>query len=64
MKRKKELARQQRKREKQARRRERKTDRDDLPGADSDIDPDIAHIIPGPQPLPWDDDDIEEETDE
>jgi hypothetical protein len=24
-------------------------------GADEDYDPDIAHIVAGPQPLPWQD---------
>jgi hypothetical protein len=52
-KRRKEKARQDKKRDKAERRAERKNtkqERDDEPA--SAVDPDIAHIIPGPQPLP------------
>ena len=53
-KRRKELARQERKRDKAARRAERKLQRPtDTDHADSDVDPDIAGIVPGPQPLPF-----------
>ena len=55
-KRQKELARQQRQQDKLARRVERKKERDDRPDENSgDEDPDIAGIMPGPQPLPDDD---------
>jgi hypothetical protein len=52
-KRQKEIARQERAREKAAKRAEReasKTKVDRQPG----VDPDIAGIVPGPQPLPYD----------
>ena len=56
-KRRKELARQERKRDKAARRAERKAQRPDgADRADGDFDPDIAGIVPGPQPLPFEDD--------
>ena len=56
-KRQKEIARQERAREKSAKRVERETTKTktERPGG---VDPDIADIIPGPQPLPYD---IEEE---
>lgn len=50
-KRQKELARAQRQKEKaqeRARRREEKAKR---PPSEGDVDPDIAHIVPGPQPV-------------
>lgn len=28
------------------------------PSNDDGVDPDVAHIVPGPQPKPWDDDEI------
>ncbi len=58
MKRKRERARQERRQFKLARRAQRSADKQQAPGggaADPDHDPDIAHIVPGPQPLPWDD---------
>lgn len=52
-KRQKELARQEHKREKEARKEERKREKEARgPRAPGDVDPDIAHIVPGPQPLP------------
>lgn len=51
-KRQKEIARQERAREKAAKRVERKETRV-KPARDGD-DPDIAGIVPGPQPLPYD----------
>ena len=56
-KRQKEIARQERAREKSAKRVERETTKTktDRPAG---VDPDIADIVPGPQPLPYD---IEEE---
>ena len=54
-KRQKEIARQERAREKAAKRVERKEMKDkEGPQAGGDIDPDIAGIVPGPQPLPYD----------
>lgn len=54
-KRQKELARKEKNKEKDARRDQRKkekADRAGQPGATDGVDPDIAGIIPGPQPLP------------
>ncbi len=51
-KRRKERARQDRKQEKAERRKERRIDRDNRPQDASGEDPDIAGIVPGPQPLP------------
>jgi hypothetical protein len=51
-KRQKELAREERKREKEARREIRKKEKAERPPADSGEDPDIAGIVPGPQPIP------------
>lgn len=54
-KRQKELARAERQKEKDAKREERKRSKEDRPtrGAGEE-DPDIAGIIPGPQPIPED----------
>lgn len=52
-KRQKEIARQERAREKAAKRVERKEARVKVERA-ADSDPDIAGIVPGPQPLPYD----------
>ena len=49
-KRQKEKNRQDKRREKEARRLQRKQDRENRPAASGDEDPDIAGIIPGPQP--------------
>lgn len=59
-----ERARQVRQQEKLRRRSEAKLRRESTPGAADGEDPDIAGIIPGPQPRPWDDDDdlAEDET--
>ena len=62
-----ERAKQERQQEKTRRREEaktRKANEPQLPGGGGDEDPDIAGIIPGPQPSPWDDDDllVDEET--
>ncbi len=52
-KRQRELERLDHRREKEARRVERKKQKDDAPKrGPNDVDPDIAHIVPGPQPLP------------
>jgi hypothetical protein len=60
-KRQKEIARQERAREKAAKRVERKETKGTSPRADGEVDPDIAGIVPGPQPLPYDDLDLVEE---
>ncbi len=53
-KRQKERARAEKQREKAIRRQQRKEEKDRKPGDSSqtDVDPDIAHIVPGPQPPP------------
>lgn len=52
-KRQKELSRQEHKKEKAAKRDERKREKEARSPRDPNaIDPDIAHIVPGPQPLP------------
>ena len=63
MKRQRELARQEKRRDKAARRSTRSSsETDERPeGADDDYDPDIAHIVPGPQPVPWADE-LEDES--
>lgn len=53
-KRQKEIARQERAREKAAKRMERKEAKGKIDRAALDVDPDIAGIVPGPQPLPYD----------
>ena len=53
-KRQKEIARQERAREKAAKRVERKESKLKLDRATLPEDPDIAGIVPGPQPLPYD----------
>jgi hypothetical protein len=53
-KRQKEIARQERAREKAAKRIERKEAKAKLDRRATDEDPDIAGIVPGPQPLPYD----------
>ena len=53
-KRQKEIARQERAREKAAKRVERKETKPLLDRKAAEVDPDIAGIVPGPQPLPYD----------
>ena len=53
-KRQKEIARQERAREKAAKRVERETTKPKIDQDAVDVDPDIAGIVPGPQPLPYD----------
>ena len=60
-KRQKEIARQERAREKAAKRVERKETKVKLERT-AELDPDIAGIVPGPQPLPYDLLDEEEKT--
>ena len=50
-KRNKEKARQERQREKELERQQRKLARKEAPPRVPGVDPDIAHIIPGPQPI-------------
>jgi hypothetical protein len=52
LKRQKEAKRAEKQREKDARREERKKEKSERPAGDAGIDPDIAGIIPGPQPKP------------
>ena len=52
VKRQKELQRQQKQRDKLAKREERKRTKLDRPAGEEGEDPDIAGIVPGPQPLP------------
>jgi hypothetical protein len=52
LKREKEKARIERRKEKDARRQQAKVRRATAPRRDGEIDPDIAGIVPGPQPLP------------
>ena len=56
-----ERARQERQQQKQARRAETKQRKASEPGATGDEDPDIAGIVPGPQPHPFADE-LEDET--
>lgn len=53
-KRQKEIARQERAREKAAKRLERREAKAKAERGSSEVDPDIAGIMPGPQPLPYD----------
>ena len=53
-KRQKELAREEKRRDKEARREERKKEKAERPEGPPGEDPDIAGIVPGPQPAPTD----------
>ena len=53
-----ERAKQERQQEKTRRREEAKVRKANEPRQSGDEDPDIAGIIPGPQPSPWGDDDL------
>lgn len=67
MKRQRELARAEKRRDKAARRAiasRDKTDSDRLDSESEDIDPDIAHIVAGPQPIPWADEFPDDEDEE
>ena len=62
-----ERAKQERQQEKTRRREEAKMRKVSSPQADTGEDPDIAGIVPGPQPKPWNDEDLlplEEEGEE
>jgi hypothetical protein len=54
-KRQKERARQEQQQDKAARRTQRETERAQKPPSQGAEDPDIAGIVPGPQPKPWED---------
>jgi len=53
-----ERAKQERQQEKNRRREEAKTRKANEPQHVGDEDPDIAGIVPGPQPSPWGEDDL------
>jgi hypothetical protein len=52
-KRQKELARQNKQKEKALRRQQRKEEKANRPAAENGEDPDLAGIVPGPQPRDW-----------
>jgi hypothetical protein len=66
MKRQRELARAEKRRDKAARRAEtmNPAPTEAPAGAGEDYDPDIAHIVAGPQPIPWADEYPAEEDEE
>jgi len=55
-----ERARQEKQQQKTARRMEAKDRKSVRPAASGDEDPDIAGIVPGPQPSPWGDEELDE----
>ena len=56
-KRQREQERQRKRADKIKQRKERRLEKDAAgPRDDDGVDPDLAHIVPGPQPKPWDDD--------
>ena len=55
-KRAKERARQEKRKQKDERRATAKANKANTPRAEGEEDPDIAGIVPGPQPSPWGDD--------
>ena len=59
-----ERARQERQQEKLRRRDEAKVRRANTPTTAGGEDPDIAGIVPGPQPSPWGDDDLLDDAEE
>jgi hypothetical protein len=61
-KRERERARAEKQKQKAVRREEAKQRRNDAVPGDPSVDPDIAGIVPGPQPNPWLDDLEEEES--
>ena len=56
-----ERARQEKQQQKAARRQQVKADKANTPRGGGDEDPDIAGIVPGPQPNPWGDETEEDE---
>jgi hypothetical protein len=59
-----ERARQERQQEKTRRREAAKIRKANEPSHSGAEDPDIAGIIPGPQPIPWNDEDLVDSDDE
>jgi hypothetical protein len=59
-----ERARQERQQEKLRRRDEAKVRRANTPATAGGEDPDIAGIVPGPQPSPWGDDDLLDDSED
>ena len=59
-----ERARQERQQEKLRRRDEAKLRRANTPATPGGEDPDIAGIVPGPQPSPWGDDDLGDDAED
>lgn len=59
-----ERAKQERQQEKTRRREEAKTRKANEPQQVGDGDPDIAGIVPGPQPSPWGEDDLPDASDD
>ena len=59
-----ERARQERQQEKLRRRDEAKVRRANTPNVADGEDPDLAGIVPGPQPRPWDDDLLDDSDDD
>ena len=57
-KRAKERARQEKRKLKDERRASAKVQRAGAPRQEGDVDPDIAGIVPGPQPNPWGDEEL------
>ncbi len=53
LKRQKERQRQEKQRDKNAKKEDRAKNKPDKPAVEGGEDPDIAGIIPGPQPIPW-----------
>jgi hypothetical protein len=53
-----ERAKQEKAQEKNRRREEAKTNKISSPQSTGGEDPDIAGIVPGPQPIPWNDEDL------
>ena len=64
LKRQRERAQAERRTQKEQRRQEAKARRASLPPRSGDEDPDIAGIVPGPQPLPYDLEDVTDVADE
>ncbi len=61
-KRAKERARQEKRKQKEERRATAKLQKHNSPRREGDEDPDIAGIVPGPQPSPWGDDEEQPEN--
>jgi hypothetical protein len=59
-----ERARQERQQEKLRRRDEAKVRRANAPNVAEGEDPDIAGIVPGPQPSPWGDEELAEDSED